>query len=203
MHKKNLLELKNKFRVVEDTMSTIQSVTSLYTPLPDLWTDLSWVQLLPMGRSTLEHAVTPSLVGHQLWVYVVSLGPGKHDVFWIRPVGYKALTTMWYTAGGVQWLQGLLRLSVTLPDPVAMDQGRQWWWPEVVVYAHLATAINFRCLCSGKSQLRHTCSSRCYGRQQRSGQSTLAASGKPWLCVCSLVFGHSPLRHVQCNGGQS
>lgn len=61
---------------------------------------------------------------------------------WIRLLGsVHNTTTLWSLMSAVmyvQQLQGLFESFIAPPGPAARGQGRQQWWPELVVCTHSA-----------------------------------------------------------------
>ena len=84
-------------------------------------------------------------------------GLGSHDVSLLGLLGSTLLTTVWTlvdTLGGLQWLQALVRSSVTLLRSAARYQGKHRWWPELLVFTHSVVAISCFCLCRGRGWLQ-------------------------------------------------
>lgn len=87
---------------------------------------------------------------------VVTSGPGKHYVFWLRSLGSMALTTVWVLES--IWASILTARAVgfpmALPGPVARDQGTERWWPEPPPCTSPAAEASCRSLCSSRVWLQ-------------------------------------------------
>lgn len=64
--------------------------------------------------------------------------------------GPLTLPTAWSVASAAGGLRGLSGSFEVPPDPMARDQGRQWWWPDLVVCTHLTAGAGGVCLCGGR-----------------------------------------------------
>ena len=76
--------------------------------------------------------------------------------------------------------------SVVPPGPAARDQGRQWWWLELVVCTHLAVGISCKCLFSVGGWLQTHVVAGARGGSKGWSQLRLTGSYRGSGCWCIL-----------------
>lgn len=107
----------------------------------------------------------------------------------LRPLGSIDITYCMILGKRCTWFAmasrvvGVLR---KLPGPMARDQGRQWWWPDLVVCTHLTSGARGVCLCGGGG--------RASSRAGFKGRHTAAAGA--CLSGTLVQLGDSPQTHT-------
>lgn len=134
---------------------------------------------------------TSSGSGHEVQVCVVVLVQGvvmSHQLKLLRSTALTTLCTLACAVMSPQWLKGLLGSSAGLP--VTRDQGRQWWWLDLVECTHLAEYTSCSCLCSDETVCSPviTHSGGGWVNSNGSGQLGYTGSCRGSGCWCTLFW---------------